>query len=85
MPDSTPAGPKVESDAQNYTCPDCGQRMTPGFLALSGRANWVEHEGAFDARAFKGDNIVGMAERLAGTAHLRGWRCEDCLLILLEY
>lgn len=59
--------------------------MSKGYLALGGRANWVEKEGAFDARAFKGDNIVGMAERVAGTAHLRGWRCEDCLLMLLEY
>lgn len=59
--------------------------MARGFLALSGRANWVAQEGAFDSAKFKGDNIVGMAERVAGTAHLRGWRCEDCLLMLLEY
>jgi len=80
-----PSDSRAEPDAEAYSCPDCGKRMSPGFLALSGRANWVEHEGAFDSRAFKGDNIVGMAERFAGTAHLRGWRCEDCLLLLLEY
>ena len=77
--------PPVEPDRDEYNCPDCGKRMSPGFLALSGRANWVGRVGAFDSRAFKGDNIVGMAERLAGTAHLRGWRCESCLLMLLEY
>jgi len=59
--------------------------MSSGFLALGGRANWVDQVGAFDSRAFKGDNIIGVADRIAGTAHLRGWRCEDCLLMLLEY
>lgn len=56
--------------------------MAAGYLAVSGRASWVEEVGAFDARAFKGDNIVGMMD---GVAHLRGWRCEECLLMLLEY
>ena len=77
--------PQAAPTSEDYVCPDCGVKMSPGFLALNGRANWVEREGAFDSRAFKGDNIVGMADRLAGTAHLRGWRCEDCLLMLLEY
>lgn len=85
MSGAPPSVPPTTPETPAYTCPDCGKQMSPGFLALGGRANWVEHEGAFDSRAFKGDNIVGMAERLAGTAHLRGWRCEDCLLLLLEY
>jgi DNA-directed RNA polymerase subunit RPC12/RpoP len=71
----------TESDA--YTCPDCGKKMAPGFLALGGRANWVDHVGAFDA--FRGDTIVGAMDIFPATGHLRGWRCEDCGLILLEY
>jgi len=85
MSETTSSPEKAGSDSKVYNCPGCGQGMIPGFMALSGRANWVEREGAFDARAFKGDNIVGMADRVAGSAHPRGWRCEDCLPILLEY
>jgi len=85
MSDSPPHPSQRGPDSQFYACPDCGKKMTSGFLALGGRANWVEREGPFDSSAFKGDNIVGMEERLAGTAHLRGWRCEDCFLMLLEY
>lgn len=77
LPDS-----QRDSAITDYTCPDCGTKMAAGYLAVSGRASWVEEVGAFDARAFKGDNIVGMMD---GVAHLRGWRCEECLLMLLEY
>jgi len=57
--------------------------MSPGFLALGGRANWVDRVGAFDS--FRGDTIVGAMDIFPTAGHLRGWRCEDCGLILLEY
>ncbi|MGP8077694.1 MAG: PF20097 family protein [Thermoplasmata archaeon] len=66
-------------------CPDCEKKMAPGFLALAGRANWVTKVGAFDASIFKGETVVGNLDVFPTGGHLRGWRCEGCGLMLLEY
>jgi hypothetical protein len=81
--DPPPPAPRFVS-AEN-SCPRCAKSMTAGFLALGGRANWVSHEGMFDASVFTGDTIVGNVDLLAGTPHLSGWRCENCSLLLLQY
>jgi len=59
--------------------------MSPGFLALAARANWVDHIGYFDANPFRGDTIVGSLDVLPAGGHLKGWRCADCMILLLKY
>jgi hypothetical protein len=59
--------------------------MSPGYLAMIGRANWVDSIGYFDASVFKGETVIGNLDVILSTAHLRGWRCTGCGLMTIDY
>jgi hypothetical protein len=84
------AAPSAPGDAQPppLACPRCGKPMDAGFMAVQGgaRMNWVKKIGFFDAAWwFRGEKIIGITDGMVTSPHLRGWRCTDCRLMLLDY
>ncbi len=66
-------------------CPRCHETMQSGFLAFTSRMNWVDQLGTFDALIFKGETIAGVTDVALRTAHLKGWRCRRCQLMIVDY
>jgi hypothetical protein len=57
--------------------------MERGFAAFNSRVNWVSEVGVLDPAPIKGVTVVPMP--LARTAHIPGYRCASCSILLLGY
>ena len=85
MSDLPPSDLSEESPPTEFSCPRCRKSMEPGYLAVGGRANWMENASWLGTLPFRGDNVVSMTELMGGAVNLSGWRCQGCQLMLLEY
>jgi len=59
--------------------------MAHGFVtATTGTLQWFEKEPGFFSNIFQGGDVLVDNANFSG-AHLQGWRCPGCRLILISY
>jgi len=71
-------------NARSMSCPECGERMEPGYVTTGARMYW---RGWGDTSWFVSylNGLPGTRPAFVGSIKLSGYRCATCELIVFRY